>query len=392
MLPASNKQYMISEESQQDQQWAEVLSELHAQPVSVPLQAYFTELKERVPSWDIDDFIRGGNRFAGLWGSKRVEVFPNRVTRLHTPNSFTKAWNEIYSQQPITALDLDIRLQCLLSWLSGVQDGRWVLIYQSEAPLSQGLNKLLQGPTTLDCGMFCQLLIWMAIRYLIGDMLFDNVFRFQTGTFILTQSWYQPMNEAGTVGSLLYPFYDHPQKTPDVSLGSKPRLETRTVFNHPAYFAKHPGGTGRLQNITQINDYSIIFDPESHQNILLYENLSRKLRQTFDAPQSLADFEKLEFYSQFPQNVPSFNDIPQKSAEAIAEEAKKFATYTLSDEQWEASRGVRDYLARGLRRVLNFPRLTSRLQEAEKAYANRDTDYDVLYNAKRAQERDQRRG
>jgi hypothetical protein len=68
----------------------------------------------------------------------------------------------MYPQQPITGLDQDIRLRYPPNWLSGVREDRWVVIYEGEAPLSQGLNELLQGPTTFDCGMFAQLILWMA--------------------------------------------------------------------------------------------------------------------------------------------------------------------------------------------------------------------------------------
>jgi len=149
-----------------------------------------------------------------------------------------------------------------------------VLTYQGEAPLSKGLNELLQGPTTLDCGMWCQLLLWMAIRYLIGDGLFDKLFKFGKRQFTLTQNHYQPMNKAGTTGSLLYPFYDKPLhgKATD-SLESQTRIQTRAVYGHTAYIAKHPGGEARLYHVTQINGDNIIFEPAiSYQNHNLTRN------------------------------------------------------------------------------------------------------------------------
>jgi hypothetical protein len=104
----------------------EIISQLHAEPVSIPLEAYFTGLKDRRPSWGIDNFIEGVKRFAELW-SKRDEYFKNKLNGLHNPNSFTKAWNET-NPQPITTLDQGIRIQCPPTWLREIRDSRWVLV------------------------------------------------------------------------------------------------------------------------------------------------------------------------------------------------------------------------------------------------------------------------
>jgi hypothetical protein len=132
--------------------------------------------------------------------------------------------------------------------------------------------------------------------------------------------------------------------------------------------------------------YNIVFDPESPQNILSDAELDQKLRETYDTTQDTADFDKLELYSEFPDAVPTFSDFPQKSAKTIAKEAGDLASTTLNDTQWEMSRVVREFLARGLCRVLNFQRLISCLQEAENAYLSGDTDFNVLHRAKLAQE------
>lgn len=141
---------------------------LHKESALSHLQAYFEELKKGSPTWDADIFIKGANRLANIVGSDRVRYYGETLKGIHYPNSFTELWNQRYPQQPITVLDREIRHQCPPSWSNGLKDFRHVLSYQGEVPLSYGLNELLQGPTTLDCGMFCQLLLWMAIRYLIG--------------------------------------------------------------------------------------------------------------------------------------------------------------------------------------------------------------------------------
>jgi hypothetical protein len=116
------------EELHRKQQWADILSELHAAPISTFLRAYFTELEERPPSWDTRTYNEGIWRFANLWGPERVEYFKNKLLGLHKPNSFTKAFNEMNAQQPITALDQGFRLQCPPTWSRELRDRRWVLI------------------------------------------------------------------------------------------------------------------------------------------------------------------------------------------------------------------------------------------------------------------------
>ncbi len=329
---------------QREQQWVNILSELDAEPVSAPLQNYFTILKNGLPvsDWTIEKYIEGMLRFAKLYGPEKGEYFRNELNGLHTPNSLTRLWNEKHPQHPITASDQDIRLQCPPGWISGVEENnRWVLRYVEKCPLSQALNKLIRWMTTMDCGMFSQFLQWQGTRFLTGDGLLDELFEFGPGEFTLTQNWEIPMNKAGTMGNLLYDFYDYPKTTE--SLQSETRIRTRAVFNHPAYLAKHPGGTRRLETVTQIDDYNIVFDPDTPQNILSNVDLEQRLRQTYDAPQDSADWGKLEFYKAFPEKVPpSYSNYSWKSALDITENAKKYANRILSDAEWEDSGAERE--------------------------------------------------
>lgn len=73
------------------------------------------------------------------------------------------------------------------------------------------------------------------------------------------------MNKAGTIENLLYDFYGYSNTTD--ALQWETRIWTRTVFNRPIYLAKHPGGTRRLETVTQIDDYNIDFDPDTPPDI-----------------------------------------------------------------------------------------------------------------------------
>lgn len=190
-----------------------------------------------------------------------------------------------------------------------------------------------------------------------------------------------------------------PHQHPYPNRGSKLGL----FSNHPSYIHKHPGGSAKLQNLTQVyrdeinnnnntittttddedeedgsSSHFIIFDPVSLQNRLSKAELDQSLRQAFDEDQDFADLEKMETYLKFPESVPSIEDLPSKSAETLIRLAQDLATYTLSDAAWNNSEGVREYRARNLRLVLSTARLVDCLETAEEAYRDGATHYDIL--------------
>ena len=74
MILDSNEQEVTPGELQRRQQWADILSELRAAPISILLRAYLTELEKRSPSWGIDVFVEGIQRFANFtWAASRTE-------------------------------------------------------------------------------------------------------------------------------------------------------------------------------------------------------------------------------------------------------------------------------------------------------------------------------
>ncbi|KAH9226074.1 hypothetical protein K456DRAFT_1934154, partial [Colletotrichum gloeosporioides 23] len=168
---------------------AATLAALHAEEPTDRLQAYFDELRGRTPSWDMEVFIEGARRVCSVVGPERTPHYDNPLKGLHGPNSFTTLWNQKHPQQPATIWNQDFRRRCPPDWASKLKGGEWILLYEAEAPLSQGLNKLLSGPTTMDCGMWCQLLPWMSIRFMLGDATFDTCTGSLAKPFALTQYW-----------------------------------------------------------------------------------------------------------------------------------------------------------------------------------------------------------
>lgn len=339
---------------QRKQQRANTLSKLHREPASIELQAYFKRLEEGSVTWDIDTFVKGARLFADLSGPGRAKYYNNSLKGLHYPNSFTKLWNEKYRQEPITLWDQNIRRQCPSSWSNGLGQAGCFLSHRGDGTLSQGLNHLLQGPTTLDCGMFCQLLLWMAIRYVIGDGRFDKLFNFEKGQFNITPSW---------ENSLLEPFYDHPLH----SLQSQSRIRIKTFYNHPKYLAKHPGGEEQLQNVIQIDADNITFDPTTSQNVLLATELEHSLMQGYNDPRDFADYERLWIYTADPNRV--HPDFAPKNYGTLAKEAEEYVNHTLNESEWEESRDKREHNANGLHQIFNFERLLACLKN-EDAHVN----------------------
>ncbi len=105
--------------------------------------------------------------------------------------------------------------------------------------LSAGLDALLQGPTVIDCGMFCQLSLWFGIRYLIGNAVFNRLFG--QAPFYVTQLLYEPIKDPSkpALGNPLYSFFEPVSDQADVQ---KAPLGIEYITNHKFYAYKHPGG------------------------------------------------------------------------------------------------------------------------------------------------------
>lgn len=165
----------------------------------------------------------------------------------------------------------------------------------------------------------------MAIRYFIGDALFNELIKFRKGESILTQVYYKFMSSLKPRGSLPYPFYDNPSYgiTTD-TLQHETRIRTRTVFNPETYPTEHPGGVARLHDVTQIDANYVVFAPGAPNKILSQTELEQRLVEEYDEPQDFMDSEKV------------WHDG------TIAEEAEKYAHYTLNEHEWKKSQRERE--------------------------------------------------
>lgn len=156
----------------------------------------------------------------------------------------------------------------------------------------------------------------------------------------------------------------------------------RAFFNHPRYLSKHPKGTGRLQNVIQIDDYLVTFRPGAPQNILSSEELEVALIAAYNAPRTLADEAEIRFFATNPDNV---HPYLKKSFGSLAREATGFEDHTLSEAEWRNTKFDRVRMAHGCHLIFNFQRLITSLEKTRDAYLNGIMDKDVIYRAKELQ-------
>lgn len=201
--------------------------------------------------------------------------------------------------------------------------------------------------------MFCQLAPVMGIRYVIGDALFDQRFKFQKGQLKIQQTWET---------SFLEPFFDHPLHY----VNSQPRFQIKTFHNYPSYLSKHPGGEGRLQNIVQIDSCHFVFAQGATQNILSAPELENRLIQDYNKPRNFADLEKLWIYQAGPDYV--HPDFAPKSFGTLAKEAEAYGNHVLTKEEWEESKTEREQMSQGLHRIFNFQRLFDCLRDEDASF------------------------
>lgn len=188
--------------------------------------------------------------------------------------------------------------------------------------------------------MICQIAPVMAIRYALGDTLFDQSFKFEKGELRIQQSWET---------SFLESFLDHPFH----SVNSQPRFQLKTFHNHPSYLDKHLGGEGRLQNIVQIDSSYVAFAQGETANILSGPELESRLIQDYNRSRDFADLEKLWMYEVGPDYV--HPDFPPQTFGILAKEAEKYGDHFLTKVEWEESRAERERMSQGLHRIFQLP-------------------------------------
>jgi hypothetical protein len=362
----------IEQREQHRRQREDILEDIYGQPASGKLEAYLQRLERGpdqrdgngAPIWDRDTFIEGIKRFAELLGSQRSEYYDNPLKGLHYPDTFLNQWTRSYPQLP-TPMWLDgFKWQCPPGWCSNTvgPNNALVLFYNGTELFCQALNRLILGPTVMDCGMVGALVPWFGLRYSLGDEFFERVFPFKRMLFILTQKWQLQMSKDFTRGNLLHDFYDsYREENCEPSPGTQTSLQVRTVYNHPLYLDKHPGGGGRLQNIIQIGTECIVFNPLG-PSIMSLEELDHSLLEAFNKEQTPADIEEVELLETKADCI-----VPRhgpRSCGDLAQAARALANHTLTKAEWDESLTKRTEKARNLHFIFNIERLKKCVADA----------------------------
>lgn len=239
-----------------------------------------------------DAFTKGVlefTRIANLSSEKRKTYYGSEFCGLHYQNDLAKRWNGS-SPESIKAHQL-IHI-CPEGWDYILKDGYSSLIYKGDDP-SGALDKLLQGPTVIDCGMFCQLSIWFGIKHMLGKESFNQVFG--RTPFYLTQLVYSPISpNKPYMGNPLLPFFN---KDPLKNTMSSDTVSIEHVFNHFLYQIKHPGGAYGGDNCVVVRGKYSIFDPTLEVTAdLKRTDVEQLLLKEFNSEQDSNDRARLAIY------------------------------------------------------------------------------------------------
>jgi hypothetical protein len=231
-------------------------------------------------------------KIANLSAKERKDFYGSSFGGLHYNNDLAKLWNQTHSGANLQSCELNALYPPIFN--QGHTHYK-SLFYQGDK-LSEALNTLLQGPTVIDCGMFCQLAFWFAIRSLLGDQAFNDLFG--ESAFYLTQKLYSPINNPHQPdeGNPLYPFFKKFET--GLSNAAKGHLVGIVHFpNHKNYILKHPGGDYLGDNSIAINGHYTIFDPE-HPNTsnLSISEVEALLRKVYNAAPDINDENAINAY------------------------------------------------------------------------------------------------
>lgn len=270
------------------------LKELHRKVPSLELKSYLDSFtQERILSIEtfkqgIEDFIR----IANLTPSERIQFYGTPFGGLHYTNDLVDLWNNSSSEK-VSAAKLTVSPT---PWnYTNHADGP-AYVYKGNKP-SEALDKLIQGPSVIDCGMFCQLSIWFGIRHMLGNDLFNELFGHNT--LYLTQRIYDPITNPNkpNAGNPLYDFFESVNFEEVAQSLIKSGVYCSNVENHPLYHYKHPEGDAGSHNCIVIDGKYSIFDPRQPKT----SNLSRRtvqrlLLKDFNNPQTVHDNDVINLY------------------------------------------------------------------------------------------------
>ncbi|MFN7096169.1 MAG: hypothetical protein ACK4PR_01210 [Gammaproteobacteria bacterium] len=312
-----------------------------------PAAQYFNKLHAKAPSAYLEKFLRslklpkehtmkiliaGINKFnkiANLSYKEREKIYGSPFSGLYYCNDLTNIWNEKFDTK---IKPNDVILTAPARWWSyRMSEGRTYLVYNGINP-SKALDKLLQGPTVIDCAMFCQISIWFGIRYMIGNRLFNRLFG--NRPFYITQILYNEIHSAHKpyLGNPLMPFFD----IDIIGVSNRaPTICIKSILNHNDYKIKHPAGLGQSENCIVIGDAYTIFSPLTQSFNLTKKEVQNYLFESFNKPPDHHDDAKIKAYSKHRLN--SIHKLYQITYGELIHLSQLYAKKTLTKKEWLAS-------------------------------------------------------
>lgn len=303
----------------------EYLRNLHTLKPSIQLAQYLSTL-QMPKEQSADLFIAGVKEFAriaNLNGIARTGFFGTPFGGLHYSTDLQQLWDNTFP----TKIPLD-RLFCLAPsvWQDVMIKGARMLIYKGDKP-SEALDKLLQGPTIIDCGMFCQLSIYFGIRYILGNDRFNEVF---SKIYIhITQYLYEKSTDLSS------PQFKNPfeQFSTTARNADSKAVNIIAIVNYPYYKAKHPAGNSQVNNCLQIDGMYTIFGPTLSKTMDIPASvIEEHMLQKFNDPQTIDDKKELAYFATQKNKI---HPITQLSYEELIRLAEEWKNLTMDMKTWK---------------------------------------------------------
>lgn len=264
-------------------------------------------------------------RIANLNYEERHTFFGSQFLGVHYSTDLCDEWNKLFPSHPTKAGVLTKTAPP--AWDYVLENKVLILAYDGNNP-AEALDKLLQGPTTIDCGMCCQLSIWFGMRYMLGNEKFNKLFG--NAPLYITQYLYHAIidQQKPYTGNPLFDFFE----LHDSSSGNSAALAH--ISNNPLYQIKHPGGGSQGENCVVIDDRYSMYSPCAQKKLNLTKSeVKQYLVAKFNAPQNKHDVDRL---AQMRLENPEDIDIrAQVSYGDFIEAAKVFSDLTISLESYE---------------------------------------------------------
>lgn len=279
---------------------------------------------------DLAMFIQGMQQFmriANFSSRERMAFYGNKLAGFHYRNDYVALYNEDKDENEQIKIGSQayhsLRFQPPSLWTSGTSQRTLKYVGKD---LAGALDQLLLGPTIIECGMFCKLSILFGIRYMLGNLLFNQLFCHDT--FDLSTMLHDE-NASATNNPLPQFFEMENDSTIQNGVGIS------YVENDMFYCLKHPGGTSVGYNTVTIHNKHTIFKPGFGKKAnLSVEDILEILRQDLNTAQDEDDEAQIKQYKT--QNPFGQHRNLQATFFQLITVYPKLSRYTLSQKKFES--------------------------------------------------------